>query len=211
MFNKNIIKYNFKLKKKILKFVNSFIKYHFNYNTIKLHINYGKSLLKMLPGYINSFIYYNREFYIIIKKSYNLIIINFLKKYTNGLFNVLSDLCAVDYPKNIYRFEIIYTLLSIFYNSKIKIKTYIMEFDNINSIVNNYLCANWLEREIYDFFGIIFKNNIDLRRILTNYGFKGYPLRKDFSCNGYTELSFSLSKNKLVYKNCSDYYVKKKK
>lgn len=161
------------------------------YNNVKLYINYSKSIMNMLPNYIQASIYSNRELTFVINKNYNILVINFLKKYTNGLYQTMSDMCAVDYPNKLYRFEIIYTLLSLVYNSRIKIKTYIKEIDSINSITSLYRGANWWEREIYDFFGIYFENNNDLRRILTDYGFKGNPLRKDFPLVGNYELIYN--------------------
>ena len=99
-------------------------------------------------------------------------------------------MCAVDYPYKKYRFEIIYTLLSLIYNTRVKVKTYLKELDDIKSITSLYSGANWWEREIYDFFGIFFTNNKDLRRILTDYGFQGHPLRKDFPLVGFYELIY---------------------
>ena len=86
---------------------------------------------------------------------------------------------------NNFRFEIVYTLLSLVYNSRIKIKTYLKELDSIETITTLFKGANWWEREIYDFFGIYFTHNTDLRRILTDYGFIGHPLRKDFPLMGF--------------------------
>ena len=161
------------------------------YNNVKLYINYSKSIMNMLPNYIQASIYSNRELTFVINKNYNLLVINFLKKYTNALYQTMSDMCAIDYPYKTYRFEIVYTLLSIVYKSRIKIKTYLKEIDSINSITSLFSGANWWEREIYDFFGIYFENNNDLRRILTHYGFKGHPLRKDFPLVGYYELIYN--------------------
>jgi NADH dehydrogenase (ubiquinone) Fe-S protein 3 len=161
------------------------------YNTVKLYIKYSKSVIKMLPNYIQSAIYTNRELTFIINKNYNILIINFFKKYTNAQYNTISDMCAVDYPTKIYRFEIIYTLLSLTYNSRIKLKAYLKDLESINSITTIFSGANWLEREIYDFFGIFFNNHPDLRRILTDYGFIGHPLRKDFPLMGYFELIYN--------------------
>ena len=160
------------------------------YNNIKLYINFSKSLLTMLPNYIQASIYSNRELTFIINKNYNVLVINFLKKYTNSQYKTMSDMCAIDYPTKIYRFEIIYTLLSLVYNSRIKIKTYLKELDSIETITTLYKGANWWEREIYDFFGIYFEHNKDLRRILTDYGFIGHPLRKDFPLMGYYEVIY---------------------
>ena len=119
----------------------------------------------------------------------------------------MSDMCAVDYPTKTYRFEIIYTLLSLVYNSRIKIKTYLKELDSIETITNLYKGANWWEREIYDFFGIYFTNNTDLRRILTDYGFTGHPLRKDFPLVGYYEVIYD-DIEKCIKRTAIEYYPK---
>jgi len=102
----------------------------------------------------------------------------------------LIDITAIDFLNNYNRFELVYSLLSIRYNLRIFIKIYLNEFFITNSISDLYLSANWSEREVWDMFGIFFKNHRDLRRILNNYGFNGYPLRKDFSLTGYVGVRY---------------------
>ena len=148
-------------------------------NTIRLYINFSKSILNMLPNYIQASIYTNRELTFIINKN-----------YTNSQYQTMADMCAIDYPMKQFRFEIVYTLLSLVYNSRIKIKTYLKELDSIETITTLFKGANWWEREIYDFFGIYFTHNTDLRRILTDYGFIGHPLRKDFPLMGFYEVTY---------------------
>lgn len=154
--------------------------------------------LKKLFPFINFYIFCNE---IIIRTSvYNLDkLISFLKRNTNFRYTVLSDICGVDYPEKRNRFEVIYHLLSTTYNSRITLTTSINEIMEINSITHLYKAAHWLEREVWDMFGIFFNGNKDLRRILTDYGFKGHPLRKDFPLTGYTELKYDDFNKKISY------------
>jgi NADH/F420H2 dehydrogenase subunit C len=122
----------------------------------------------------------------------------FLKDHENCLFKLLVDLFAVDYPTKEDRFELIYCLLSTKYNSRIKIKTFVDEFTPVESIVDLYQSANWLEREVWDMNGIYIEQHPDLRRILTDYGFEGYPLRKDFPLSGYTEVRYDDSQKRVI-------------
>ena len=126
-------------------------------------------------------------------------IIRFLRDHENCLFKMLIDIFAVDYPNKEERFEIVYCLLSTKYNSRIKVKTFVDEFTPVESIVDIYQSANWLEREIWDMNGIYVEQHPDLRRILTDYGFEGYPLRKDFPLSGYTEVRYDDSQKRVIY------------
>lgn len=114
----------------------------------------------------------------------------FYKNHYDTQFKYLMDMTAVDYPFRERRFEIVYNILSIYYNARLSIKTLIDEISFLPTLSFIFSCANWWEREIWDMFGIFFKDHPDLRRILTDYGFEGYPLRKDFPLSGYTEVSF---------------------
>ena len=125
-------------------------------------------------------------------------IILFLKDHENCLFKLLVYLFAVDYPTKENRFELIYCLLSTKYNSRIKIKTFVDELTPVESIVDLYQSANWLEREVWDMNGIYIEQHPDLRRILTDYGFEGYPLRKDFPLSGYTEVRYDDSQKRVI-------------
>lgn len=120
----------------------------------------------------------------------------------NNIFfqvKVLNDICVVDYPNKIKRFEIIYNLLSIKYNYRFLIKTNTTIYNYIYSINDLFKSSNWLERECWDLFGIFFLNHPDLRRILTDYGFEGFPLRKDFPLTGYIEVRYDDEKSNIVY------------
>ena len=122
----------------------------------------------------------------------------FLKTNEKCKFKQLIDITAVDYPQNEKRFKIIYLLLSHENNLRIVIKTDLHEEKKIPSITKIFPSANWMEREIFDMYGISFKDHPDLRRILTDYGFEGYPLRKDFPLTGHSEVRYSEEKKKVV-------------
>jgi NADH-quinone oxidoreductase subunit C len=106
---------------------------------------------------------------------------------------------AVDYPSRKDRFDVVYNLLSVRFNTRIRVKVIINEFQSLESITSIYSAAGWFERETWDMFGIFFINHPDLRRILTDYGFEGYPLRKDFPLSGYIEVRYNESKKRVVY------------
>jgi len=122
----------------------------------------------------------------------------FLSKHSHCRFKILTDITAVDFPMKQKRFNVVYQLLSIDYNAKMTIKTYIHINEKVPSVVNIFKAANWHEREVFDMFGIFFENHPDLRRILTDYGFDGYPLRKDFPLSGFVEVRYDLSKKRVV-------------
>ena len=122
-----------------------------------------------------------------------------LKENEKLKFNQLIDLTAVDYPNKKNRFEMVYILLSVEFNFRIIIKFFINENESVDSITNLFPAANWYEREVWDLFGIAFNNHPDLRRLLTDYGFIGHPLRKDFPLSGNVEVKYDLNEKKVVY------------
>tara|TARA_B100001123_G_scaffold373332_1_gene437858 strand:- start:471 stop:1067 length:597 start_codon:yes stop_codon:yes gene_type:complete len=123
----------------------------------------------------------------------------FLKTNGKCRFKQLIDITAVDYPEKEKRFKIIYLLLSHENNLRIVVNTYIDEKIKVPSITKIFPSANWMEREVFDMYGISFNEHPDLRRILTDYGFNGYPLRKDFPLTGHSEVRYSEGKKKVVY------------
>ena len=123
----------------------------------------------------------------------------FLKTNEKCLFKQLIDITAVDYPEKEKRFKMVYLLLSHENNLRIIININIDEKTTVPSIIKIFPSANWMEREVFDMYGISFKDHPDLRRILTDYGFKGYPLRKDFPLTGHTEVRYSEDKKKVIY------------
>ena len=122
----------------------------------------------------------------------------FLKDHEGCLFKMLIDILVIDYPGKEKRFSVVYCLLSLKYNVRIKVKISIDELTPVNSIANIYKSSCWMEREIYDMNGIFFENHPDLRRILADYGFEGFPLRKDFPLSGYTEVRYDDSQKRVV-------------
>ena len=123
----------------------------------------------------------------------------FLKTNNETKFQQLVDITAVDYPNNKDRFKMVYLFLSHESNSRLILDFWINENEIINSITEIYPSANWMEREVFDMYGINFKNHPDLRRILTDYNFKGFPLRKDFPLTGHNEVRYSEEEKKVVY------------
>lgn len=114
-------------------------------------------------------------------------------------FQQLIDITAVDYPSRFERFEVVYHLLSMTRNLRIRVKLSVEENQTVPSAISVYPNANWYEREVFDMFGIGFSNHPDLRRILTDYGFEGYPLRKDFPMTGRLEVRYDASQQRVVY------------
>ena len=138
------------------------------------------------------------ELIIVISKSILLKVINFLKDDKDFQFKQLIDICGVDYPNRLDRFEIVYHLLSLSLNQRIRIKLSVKDGDMVPSIVSIYEAANWYEREVWDLYGVIFSDHPDLRRILTDYGFEGHPLRKDFPLSGFTQVKYDDSEKRVV-------------
>ena len=122
----------------------------------------------------------------------------FLKTNEKCRFKQLIDITAVDYPEKEKRFKIVYLLLSHEKNLRIVINTHINEKALVPSITKIFPSANWMEREVFDMYGVSFKDHPDLRKILTDYGFEGYPLRKDFPLTGHTEVRYSEAKKKVI-------------
>ena len=126
-------------------------------------------------------------------------VILFLKNNEKTKFRQLIDITAVDYPQNEKRFKLVYLFLSHEYNSRLILECNINEDEIVSTITNIYPAANWMEREVFDMYGVKFKNHPDLRRILTDYGFEGYPLRKDFPLTGHNEVRYSEDNKKVIY------------
>ena len=146
----------------------------------------------------NSFIE-NDELMIEINENELIEVIQFLKTNDKCKFRQLIDIAGVDYPDNEKRFKLIYLFLSHENNIRIKLSINFEVNQLINSITKIFPSANWMEREVFDMYGIKFKNHPDLRRILTDYGFKGHPLRKDFPLTGFNEVRYSEKEKKVIY------------
>jgi NADH-quinone oxidoreductase subunit C len=116
-----------------------------------------------------------------------------------GEFKILVDLCGVDWPQRAKRFDVVYHLLSLTRNTRVRVKAQVGEGESIPSIISVYPAAGWFERETFDMYGVPFEGHPDMRRILTDYGFSGYPLRKDFPLTGYVELRYDDELKRVVY------------
>ncbi len=122
-----------------------------------------------------------------------------LKQDASCRFTSLVDITAVDHPESETRFTVVYHLLSMYRNHRVRVKVAVKEADMVPSIISVHQSANWFEREVFDMFGILFSGHPDLRRILTDYGFRGHPLRKDFPTTGYTEVRYDEVQKRVVY------------
>ncbi len=125
--------------------------------------------------------------------------VRFLKTDETCKFSTLVDITAFDYPQRRARFDVDYHFLSIYRNQRIRVKAAVREDEMVPSIVTEHPSANWFEREVFDMFGILFSGHPDLRRILTDYGFRGHPLRKDFPTTGYVEVRYDEAAKRVVY------------
>ncbi len=126
-------------------------------------------------------------------------VISFLRDDPNCLFKTLIDVCGADYPNRPERFEVVYHLLSLKHNQRIRVKLTTDEASPVPSVVPQFPSANWFEREVWDLYGVYFANHPDLRRILTDYGFDGHPQRKDFPLTGYVEMRYDEEQKRVIY------------
>ena len=157
-----------------------------------------QSLLLSVPNWIQNASYQKNEIILTIEAQNLVRFFRYLRDHTNMQFKILVDITAVDYPSRAQRFEIVYNLLSIQYNGRIRIKVNVDELTPVDSIISLFKAAGWLEREVWDMFGIFFLNHPDLRRILSDYGFEGHPLRKDFPLTGYVEVRYDDSEKRVI-------------
>ncbi|MDX2287893.1 MAG: NADH-quinone oxidoreductase subunit C [Hyphomicrobiaceae bacterium] len=127
------------------------------------------------------------------------LVLKFLRDDTLSRFIQLIDLCGVDYPQRLKRFDVVYHLLSMHNNQRVRVKIEAGEDDVIPSVRDVYPCADWFEREAFDMYGLVFAGHTDLRRILTDYGFTGHPLRKDFPLTGEVEVRYDDEQKRVVY------------
>ena len=161
--------------------------------------NLEKLINSELSSKVQSSSINNEELLIEINEKDLIDTVQFLKLNENCKFKQLIDIAGVDYPENDKRFELIYLFLSHENNTRIKLLIKFEINQTINSITKIFPSANWMEREVFDMYGIKFKNHPDLRRILTDYGFKGHPLRKDFPLTGFNEVRYSEKDKKVIY------------
>ncbi|TPX43913.1 hypothetical protein SeMB42_g04522 [Synchytrium endobioticum] len=159
---------------------------------------FAKFIAACLPKYIQQISIYKDEVTLHVSPSALIPTMHFLRDHTATQFTQCQDVCGVDYPTRAHRFEIVYHLLSLTYNNRLRVKTYASEVSPVPSITGLYPGANWFEREAWDMYGIYFTGHPDLRRILTDYGFEGHPMRKDFPLTGYVEVRYDDEKKRVV-------------
>jgi len=160
---------------------------------------YGSYLVQALPKFIQQFSVLRDELTLYIAPSAVVPVLTFLRDHSQCQFSSVMDISGADYPTRSQRFEVVYHLLSVRFASRIRVKTHADEVTAVPSATGLFRGADWYEREVWDLFGVFFKDHPDLRRILTDYGFEGHPLRKDFPLTGYTEVRYDEEKKRVVY------------
>ena len=158
-----------------------------------------KKINSELTTKINDSKVVHEQLYLSIDNEDLLDVILFLKTNKDTKFKQLIDITAVDYPENSKRFKMVYLFLSHQFNQRIIISSLINENEVVPSLTKIFPSANWMEREVFDMYGVKFKDHPDLRRILTDYGFEGHPLRKDFPLTGHNEVRYSEDEKKVIY------------
>lgn len=126
-------------------------------------------------------------------------LVEFLRTDSACRFSTLVDITAIDHPERVARFDVVWQFLSMYQNHRIRVKVAVREDELVPSLTGIFPSANWFEREVFDMFGILFSGHPDLRRLLTDYGFRGFPLRKDFPTTGYVEVRYDESEKRVVY------------
>lgn len=165
---------------------------------LTMFYNYHIHQLKQLCPIIKYQIFNNDDINIIVHERLIKKVTLFFKLHIQYQFKILTCITCVDYPKNKHRFKLIYEFLSLKYNTRLKIKIFNYELLPVASITNLFFAAKWQESEIWDMFGVFFDKHPDLTRLLTDYGFDGFPARKDFPLTGYIEYRYSESKKAIV-------------
>jgi NADH/F420H2 dehydrogenase subunit C len=152
--------------------------------------SHARSLTQILPIKKIVISYKNTEILYIVSEKNLFFVISFLQKFSLSQYTILTSITGTDYLERSNRFEITYHLLSVRFNHRVAVRIFLNEINAVPSIILLYSSSNWWERELWDMFGIYVSNHPDLRRILTDYGFEGYPLRKDFPVTGFVEVRF---------------------
>jgi NADH-quinone oxidoreductase subunit C len=134
-----------------------------------------------------------------VRREYLLPVLRFLRDDAACLFSQLSDVTAVDYPAREERFAVVYHLLSVKHNQRVRVRAHTDERTPVDSAVSLFPAAGWFEREVWDMYGVLFSGHPDLRRILTDYGFEGHPLRKDFPLTGFVEMRYDPEQQRVIY------------
>jgi len=160
---------------------------------------FGKQIAAALPGAVRSHAVVRGELTLDIEPGEIARVLKFLRDDPNCQFKMLIDICGVDWPQREKRFDVVYHLLSLSKNHRIRVKLETDENTPVATVVPLFPAANWFEREAFDMYGITFADHPDLRRLLTDYGFSGFPLRKDFPLTGHVELRYDDDLKRVVY------------
>ena len=156
-------------------------------------------LFNVLPAFLHLALIKKNQWVVVVENHALYQTAFFLKRYTNLQMHQLSDITAVDFPHKPLRFEVVYQFLTLTFNARLRVKTCLHELISLNSLALLFLSAAWFERELWDMFGIYFFDHFRLRRILTDYGFFGYPLRKEFPTGGFLEVRYDERTQKIQY------------
>lgn len=159
----------------------------------------GEYVAVALPSEVTRWEIKNHELILWVARPSIVKVLTFLRDDSNCLFKQLIDICGVDYPEREARFEVVYNLLSLRHNNRIRVKLAATADEPVPSVAGVFSSANWFEREAWDLYGIFFSDHPDLRRILTDYGFEGHPFRKDFPLTGYVEVRYDEEQKRVVY------------
>jgi NADH-quinone oxidoreductase subunit C len=161
---------------------------------------FGKELAAALPGAVVGQTFDRGELTLDVRSDEILAVLKYLRENPHGAFEQLIDICGVDWPQRPKRFDVVYHLLSVSKNVRVRVKIQVDETTPVASAHEVYVTANWFERETFDMYGITFADHPDLRRLLTDYGFSGYPLRKDFPLTGHVEVHYDEELKRVVYR-----------
>jgi NADH dehydrogenase (ubiquinone) Fe-S protein 3 len=160
--------------------------------------SFAETLRRECPKWVQSTQERRGELTVTVYPEYIIPFCTYLRDHMNTQYRVLVDVTAVDYPERDLRFRVVYHFLSVEYNSRIRVCTNVSDNQALDSITTLFSSAGWWEREVWDMFGIFFQGHPDLRRILTDYGFQGHPLRKDFPLTGYNEVRYCDSEKRVI-------------
>jgi NADH-quinone oxidoreductase subunit C len=167
-------------------------------NTLTLH-ELAAHIAETNPDIVRDTVVSVGELTVLAERDKIVSLLQFLKTDQQCKFETLIDICGVDYPQRVNRFEVVYHLLSMRMNQRVRVRIRTDEATAVQSVVAVWPAANWFEREAFDMYGILFSDHPDLRRILTDYGFEGYPLRKDFPLTGHTEVRYDDLEKRVIY------------
>ena len=159
----------------------------------------GEYVQAALPDAVLDVVLERDELCLVVERERIARVLKFLRDDVNCQFKQLMDVCGVDYPGREERFDVVYNLLSLTHNRRIRVKVSASEETPVPTVVEVFSSANWWERETWDMYGIAFRDHPDLRRILSDYGFQGHPLRKDFPLTGYVEVRYDDEQKRVVY------------